>query len=69
MNLLHRRAGVLHSVQCLFVDIRSFYAVYLALQSHYLSAGLVESVFELLLPSQGSFRSYMVNCVNEMYQE
>lgn len=51
MDLLHRRAGVLHSVQCLLVDIRSFYAVYLALKSHYLSPGLVEGMFKLLLPS------------------
>jgi hypothetical protein len=65
MDLFHCRAGVLHSIECFFIDIRRLYAINLALEGHNLSTSLVEGMFKLLLPSKGGFRSYMVNLVSK----
>lgn len=57
MYLFHRLAGVLHGLQRFFVDIGRLYAVNFALQGHNLPLGLLESMFKLLLTSQGGLCS------------
>jgi hypothetical protein len=48
--LLHGCASVLHCVERFLVDVCGFDAVDFALEGHDLRAGLLEGVFELLLP-------------------
>ena len=48
--LLHGRAGILHRVQRLLIDIRRLYAVNLALERHDLTSRLLERMLKLLLP-------------------
>lgn len=57
MDLLHCRAGVLHGIKSLLVNICRLDAVNLALECHYLSSGLVKGVLKLFLPSECGFRS------------
>ncbi len=51
VDLLHGRAGVLHRVQRLLVDVGRLDRGYLALDRHHLRARLVQLVLELLLPT------------------
>lgn len=50
VDLLHRRACILHRVERFLVDIRRLNTVYLALERHDLRRRLLKRVLELLLP-------------------
>ena len=50
MYVLDGGAGILHRVERLLVDVCGFDGVDFALEGHDLRAGLLERVFELLLP-------------------